>query len=52
MNVTKVMFSTINDRWYLEINNLEQIVIPEASAKMLIEKYKLTEVNLFRWEKI
>lgn len=52
MNITKVIFSAINDKWYLQINNCEEIETTEKHAKFLIEKYKLQETNMFRWELI
>jgi hypothetical protein len=52
MQVTRVFFSSINDKWYLQINNLQEIQIPEREAFELIKYYELTETNMFRWELI
>lgn len=50
MKVTRIIFSGINNKWYLQIDKNHEIEISEANAKILIETYNLQEVNLNRWE--
>jgi hypothetical protein len=52
MTITRVLFSNATKRWYLQINNLEEIAISKEAAGMLIKKYELLETSPFRWEKI
>ena len=49
MKVTRIMFSTITFKWYLEINKLQEVEIHESVAKDLIKYYNLVEYNLNRW---
>jgi hypothetical protein len=49
MKVTRVIFSTINNKWYIEIEYVTQIQVTEKVAKSLIDQYKLQEYTLFNW---
>ena len=52
INLDRVIYSTINKKWYIQIYNKHfiEIEISESVAKQLIEDYELIETNLFRWE--
>ena len=50
LNVTRVIFSTIDYEWYLQINNLQEIKISEKDAQDLIKYYELSEINMNRWQ--
>ena len=52
MKVTRVIFSSINNKWYLQIDNLAEVETTERSALYLIKYYELVETNLNRWELI
>lgn len=52
MNITRVIFSSSANKWYLQINNLLEVETTEKDAKLLIKQYELVETNMFRWEKI
>ena len=52
MQVTRIIFSTITEKWYMQINHLQEVEIKEIAAQELIFYYKLVETNMFRWELI
>ena len=52
MNITRIIFSEIDFKWYLEINELQLINITEEMAKELIACYGLSEYNLNRWSQL
>ena len=50
LKITKIIFSAIDKKWYLQINKTVEVVISEKNAKELISKFSLAETNLNRWE--
>ncbi len=50
VKVTRVIYSIINNKWYLQLNRVHEIEIPERDARKLIEDYDMAETNFDRWE--
>lgn len=47
--ISKIKWERLNKKWYIEINDLQEIEISEKDAENLIKEYGFEEYNLFRW---
>jgi hypothetical protein len=52
MEITRVIYSNILNKWYVQVNKCYELEIQERDAKILIRDYELIEINMFRWELI
>jgi hypothetical protein len=52
MKITKVYYSPMMNQWYITIDKNIDIKTTESEAKLLIDRYRLEEVNMFRFEAI